>query len=47
MPNALAEGFPVRAWETSNGEITRENQFLSVKTGPVSPDLFRAPAASK
>jgi hypothetical protein len=44
---ALAEGFPIRAWETSNGEITWENQLLSVKTGPVSPDLFRAPAVPK
>ena len=44
---ALTEGYPVRAWETSNGATTWESQLLSVKEGPVSPDLFKAPEAAK
>jgi len=39
----LAEGYPVRAWETTNGATTWDSQLLSVKEGAVSPELFKEP----
>jgi len=44
---ALTEGYPVRAWETSDGTITWESQILSVQDGTLSPDLFQVPEPPK
>ena len=46
-PYALTEGYPVRLWESSKGDITWEGQLLSVAPGPVPPELFRVPQPSK
>ena len=46
-PYTLAEGYPVRLWESPNGEVTWEAQLLSVASGPVPAELFRVPEASK
>ena len=46
-PYALPEGYPVRLWESSKGEITWESQLLAVTSEAVPPALFRVPESSK
>jgi len=45
-PYALAQGYPVRLWESSKGEITWESLLLSVSSGPTPPGLFSVPEPS-
>lgn len=46
-PYRFSAGYPVRLWVSTNGEITWENQLLSISLGPVSPELFHPPQPSQ
>lgn len=46
-PYVLPEGYPVRLWESRQGEITWESELLSVTSGQLPTELFRVPEASE
>ena len=42
-PYRIPAGYPVRIWDSASGDVTWEQEMLSVATGPIDARLFAAP----